>query len=105
MWVPFLRVSEPKHMSHVPRSPDIPDLPVERDTLGRAASRVAEAARTALRNLRVAGFWAAIVLPVTYLPLLAGGLGGTEALVFVALVALNAGAFVVGHDHDPADGG
>ena len=88
-------------MSHVPRSPD---LPIERDTLGRAAGTVAETIRTVLRNLRVASFWAAIVLPVTYLPLLAGGLGGTEALLFAALVAVNAGAFVLGHDYDPADG-
>jgi Cu/Ag efflux pump CusA len=87
-------------MSHVPRSPD---LPIERDTLGRAASTVSQTIRTALRNLRVASFWAAIVLPVTYLPLLAGGLTGGEALLFAALIAVNAGAFVLGHDHNPAD--
>jgi len=87
-------------MSHVPRSPD---LPIERDSLARAASTAAETVRTALRNLRIASFWAAIVLPVTYLPLLAGGLTSSEALLFAALVAVNAGAFVLGHDHDPAD--
>ena len=87
-------------MSHVPRSPD---LPVEGDALSRAGRTVGETIRTALRNLRVASFWAAIALPVTYLPLLAGGLTGSEALLFVTLVAVNAGAFVLGHDYDPAD--
>jgi hypothetical protein len=96
MWVPALPVSKPIQMSHVPRSPD---LPFERDTLGR----VAGAARSVLRSLRVASFWAAIVLPIMYLPLLTGGLAGGEALVFTALVGLNAGAFVMGHDHDPGD--
>ena len=86
-------------MSHVPRSPD---RPIEPDILSRAGSAVSEAIRTALRNVRVASFWAAIVLPVTYLPLLAGGLTGGEALLFVALVAVNAGALVLGHDYDPA---
>ncbi|MBB6645494.1 hypothetical protein H5V44_04145 [Halobellus sp. MBLA0160] len=59
--------------------------------------------RTAVRNLRAASFWAAIVLPVTYLPLLAGGLGGAEALLFVSLVVVNAGAFVLGHEYEPSD--
>jgi hypothetical protein len=87
-------------MSHVPRSSD---LPVERDTLSRAGSTVSETIRGTLRNFQVASFWAAIVLPVTYLPLLAGGLTGGETLLFVALVAINAGAFVLGHDYDPTD--
>ena len=99
MWVPVQGWSTPKHMSHVPRSPD---LPVERDTLSRAGRTVSDTLRTALRNVQVASFWAAIVLPVTYLPLLAGGLTGGEALLFVALVAVNAGALVLGHDYDPA---
>lgn len=89
-------------MSHVPRSPD---LPIERDTLGRTVSAARDAVRTALRNARVVSFWAAIGLPVTYLPLLAGGLTGVEAFLFVALVVANAGAFVLGHDYDPADDG
>ncbi len=100
MWVPALRESKPIHMSHVPRSSD---LPVERDSLRRACRTVSETVRTALRNVQVASFWAAIVLPVTYLPLLAGGLTGGEVLLFVALVAVNAGAFVLGHDYNPAD--
>ena len=86
-------------MSHVPRSPDIP---IERESSGRVASAARERIRSGLRNVRVASFWVAIVLPVAYLPLLAGGLTGTEALLFAALVVANAGAFVLGHDYDPA---
>ncbi|SMP05302.1 hypothetical protein SAMN06265347_10265 [Halobellus salinus] len=98
MWVPALPESEPKHMSHVPRSSD---LPVERDSLRRAGRAVSDTVRTALRNVQVASFWAAIVLPAAYLPLLAGGLTGSEALLFVALVGVNAGAFVLGHGYHP----
>lgn len=100
MWVPLLAWSKPIHMSHVPRSPD---LPIERDHLSRVGRVVSETIRTTLRNFRAASFWAAIVLPVAYLPLLAGGLTGGDVLLFTALVAVNVGAFVLGHDYDPAD--
>lgn len=86
-------------MSHVPRSPN---LPLERDTISRAASTASETVRSIARNLRGVSFWAAIVLPIIYLPLLSGGLSGGETLLFVALLAVNAGAFVLGHDHEPA---
>jgi hypothetical protein len=86
-------------MSHVPRSPD---LPLERDTISHAVSTASETIRSVARNLRGVSFWAAILLPITYLPLLSGGLAGGEALLFVALIAINAGAFVLGHDHEPA---
>jgi Cu/Ag efflux pump CusA len=87
-------------MSHVPRSPDIP---IERDSQRSVTTAVRERVRPALRNVRVASFWAAIVLPIAYLPLLTGGLTGSEALLFAALIVANAGAFVVGHDYDPVD--
>jgi hypothetical protein len=86
-------------MSHVPRSPD---FPFERDTISRATSTASETVRNAARNLRGMSFWAAIVLPMVYLPLLSGGLTGSETLLFVALIGINAGAFVLGHDHEPA---
>ena len=85
-------------MSYVPRSPDLP----KRDTIGRTASTAKETARTAARSLRVVSFWVAVVLPIAYVPLLVGGLVGSEALVFVALIGINAGAFVLGHEYDPA---
>jgi fatty acid desaturase len=49
--------------------------------------------------LRFVGFWAAIALPFMYMPLLYGGLQASELTVFVALVALNALALVVGHNY------
>lgn len=60
--------------------------------------------RRGLVSVRVVAFWAAILLPLTYLPMLFGA--GAETLglvgqphVFLALIALNLLAFLVGHDH------
>ena len=55
------------------------------DVLGRPVKRVA--------------FWAAIALPMTYLPLLAGGLRGVEVTLFLALLSANAVAIVIGNGH------
>ncbi|KAB1187783.1 MULTISPECIES: hypothetical protein [Haloferax] len=49
--------------------------------------------------LRFVGFWAAVALPFLYVPLLFGGLEASELTVFVALVALNALALVIGHNY------
>lgn len=87
-------------MSSVPHTPD---LPFERDSLRRALGATSAAARSALRNLKAVSFWAAIVLPFTYLPLLTGGLTGGESLLFAALVAANAAAFVAGHGYQPKE--
>ncbi|MFB6095904.1 MAG: hypothetical protein ABEJ74_00760 [Haloferacaceae archaeon] len=48
---------------------------------------------------RFVGFWLAVFLPVVYLPLLAGGLTTTEAVTFVALIAVNAVSLFVGHGY------
>jgi len=87
-------------MSSVPHSPE---FPLERDSLRRGLGVASAAARSALRNLKAASFWAAIVLPFTYVPLLADGLTGGEPLLFAALVVANALAFVAGHGYEPAD--
>ncbi|MGQ4555078.1 hypothetical protein [Halobellus sp. GM3] len=86
-------------MSSVPHSLQ---APLNRDAFRRGLGAAGTAAKRSLRGLKAASFWAAIVLPFTYLPLLAGGLTGGEALLFAGLVALNALAFVLGHDYDPA---
>ena len=86
-------------MSHVPRSPD---LPLERDTISHAVSTASETVRSVARSLRGVSFWAGILLPATYLPLLSGGLAEGEALLFMTLIAINAGALVLGHDYDPS---
>lgn len=50
--------------------------------------------------IRALAFWAAIVLPFTYLPLLTAGLeSASMVLVFVCLVAVNVGALVLGHPY------
>lgn len=49
--------------------------------------------------LETAAFWAAVVLPVVYLPLLATGLEGQTMVAFVGLLALNALSLVLGHSH------
>jgi hypothetical protein len=46
-------------------------------------------------------FWIAIALPLAYLPLLATGITGGEALLFAGLIGTNGVAFVVGHGHEP----
>jgi len=100
MWVARIATGEAKQMSSVPHTPD---LPLERDSLRRTVGVASVAVRTGLRNVKAASFWAAIVLPFTYLPLLVGGLTGGEALLFAGLVAVNALAFVVGHGYEPAE--
>jgi len=63
-------------------------------------STAARVGSTALKPVRALGFWLAVALPFAYLPMLAGGIG-TEAefVTFAALVAANAVALLVGHDH------
>ncbi|RLM57084.1 hypothetical protein DVK02_04620 [Halobellus sp. Atlit-31R] len=53
--------------------------------------------------VRFVSFWAAIALPFLYVPLLAGGLEGSEPNAFVALLAVNAVALVVGHGYQTTD--
>lgn len=55
--------------------------------------------RSVLAPLRFLSFWASILLPLAYLPLLHGGLTGGETTVLGALVAINALALFLGHDH------
>lgn len=51
-------------------------------------------------HTETAAFWAAVLLPFVYLPLLAMGLDGGTLLVFVALLALNALSLLLGHPHN-----
>jgi hypothetical protein len=55
---------------------------------------------TAVKPLRAAAFWLAVALPFAYLPLLADGIAGEAELVtLLGLMAANAVALLVGHDH------
>ncbi|WP_129113201.1 hypothetical protein [Halegenticoccus tardaugens] len=49
--------------------------------------------------VRAVCFWAAVALPFLYVPLLFGGLKGSEDVVFVGLLAANAVALFAGHAH------
>lgn len=48
---------------------------------------------------RAVAFWAAIALPLAYAPLLWNGLDPSNGSLFVALLAANVVAFVLGHGH------
>jgi hypothetical protein len=86
-------------MSSVPHSLDVPP---KRDVVRRGVGAAGTVVKTSLRGLKAASFWTAIVLPFAYLPLLMDGLTGGEALLFAGLVAVNALAFVTGHDYEPS---
>ncbi|MEY7849441.1 hypothetical protein AB7C87_09635 [Natrarchaeobius sp. A-rgal3] len=62
-----------------------------RGTLERTVPTLAE-------PIRRTGFWAAIVAPFLYLPVLFNGLGTwLEALAFLLLISVNVVALYVGH--------
>jgi hypothetical protein len=51
-------------------------------------------------SLQRVGFWAAVMIPFLYIPLLFTGIETlSEVVVFVVLIALNAVSLVVGHPH------
>jgi hypothetical protein len=63
-----------------------------------------ETVRSALvEPVRAAAFWTAITLPLVYVPMLATGAIGEHPVALLALIALNAVAFVVGHEHNQPD--
>ena len=64
------------------------------------AADVAHQGTLALRTtVRGMSFWAAILLPLVYLPLLSGGLGSQTGLIVIGLLAQNLIALFVGHNH------
>lgn len=71
-------------------------------TDGRFHRLLAGVRHHVLAPLRVVGFWSAVALPFLYVPLVATGLGSTaEVTVFLALLAANVLAVVLGHAHSP----
>ncbi|AUV83191.1 hypothetical protein C2R22_17345 [Salinigranum rubrum] len=65
---------------------------------GRLGSTLAE---PVVGTVRAVAFWFAVLLPLTYLPLLATGVAANHPLGFAALLCSNAAAFVLGHTHEP----
>ncbi|QHS16363.1 hypothetical protein [Halopenitus persicus] len=57
--------------------------------------------RSTERRLRAGAFWAAVLLPLTYLPVLHGVVIDASAELFLLLLALNVVCAIVGHDHSP----
>lgn len=84
-------------MSNTPNpagSSPVRDTPADAARGFRTALR-----RSVLAPLRFLAFWAAVLLPLVYLPLLHGGLSGGEPTVLGALLAVNVAALVVGHGY------
>lgn len=52
------------------------------------------------QSVRALAFWAATLLPLSYLPLLATGVAAERPLGFAGLLCVNTVAFVVGHAHN-----
>lgn len=95
MSVGFLEGSEALMSTNSPSIWPGPSL-TSPDRLVRA---IAGAARYVRPLLQATAFWSAVAMPFCYVPLLLGGLTGGEAPAFVALLAANGLALVLGHGH------
>jgi len=74
----------------------------------RAPIRIGSSLSTAFRNralagVRAAAFWAAIVLPLAYVPAAYGAMGFDGAWSALALIAVHMACVVIGHEHNAAD--
>lgn len=67
---------------------------------GRHAPR--QVRRLTAGGIRAVAFWAAVLLPLAYLPALHVGLVESRPGLFMALLLTNVVCAVVGHEHDPA---
>lgn len=71
----------------------------------RAPIRIGSALSTEFRRratatVRAAAFWAAVVLPVAYLPAAYDAMGFETAWSTVALFAVHVACVVIGHEHN-----
>lgn len=80
-------------------APSTADTFAPRSVVADATAAARRAFESALRTAQFAAFCAAILLPLTYLPLLADGLPLRQALLLVALLAIHAVTFVAGHGY------
>jgi len=64
-----------------------------------AADVAQQGTHTLRATVRGMSFWAAILLPLVYLPLLSGGLGSQAGPLVIGLLAANVIALVIGHNH------
>jgi hypothetical protein len=76
------------------------DAVVTSTSLKEALTEFTGTGRTvAIEPVRALAFYAAIVLPLVYLPLLANGITPERLTVIVGLLLANAAALVLGHGH------
>ncbi|WP_125919950.1 hypothetical protein [Haloparvum sedimenti] len=78
-------------------------------TAARSPVRASAALSNKFRRLTAVGvralaFWAAVLLPLTYLPVLHGMVVDASAGLFLVLLATNVACAVVGHDYRPGHG-
>lgn len=72
---------------------------LERTPVRLGIGLASNAARLTVRSAQTVTFWAAVLLPLMYLPLLHGGLEQAEILRFAGLLVCNAFALVAGHGY------
>lgn len=97
MWIGVLVSSEVSPMSNSSPTAPMDRLPRLNELVDAAPLR--RTLTVVAAPLRFIAFWAAVALPFLYVPLLAGGLEGQQALVFAGLLAANAAALVLGHEY------
>lgn len=64
-----------------------------------ALSPVPSSTGSVVSALQFAGFWASVLLPAAYLPVLYSTAGTRQLPLLLALVALNVCCLVAGHDY------
>jgi hypothetical protein len=70
-----------------------------------AASRLRTLSSGVAGPIRPTAFWFAVLLPFTYVPMLASGFATDHAAAFLVLLASNVLAFVLGHSHNQSRSG
>jgi hypothetical protein len=69
----------------------------QRSTLSHTASKTVR--NGVVRGVKRLAFWGSVLLPVAYIPVLSGAIGGDVLLTLVGLVALNLACLVIGHTY------
>lgn len=78
--------------------------PSTHTSIERIVERAPTAERLDLRTAsRAAAFWLAVLLPLTYGPIIWGGVTGVEGSWLLGLLSLNVAALVAGHGHRAGD--
>lgn len=83
--------------------PSTPAPSTSAEGLPRLASAAASVAAVAFAPVQAAAFWAAVALPLAYLPLLATGVAWDQPSVLAAVLTLNGLAFVLGHGYEAGE--